>query len=297
MTGADKGFLLLTSHLGDVDRPVLTVAQFRELTRRVNASAKENSDSELSAENLVRLGYSAEDSQRIVMLLSHEMVLEHYVQKARQSDCMVLTRANRAYPVQLRKKLGFDSPCCLWLKGDATLLRKKAVSVVGSRELREENRRFAEETGRQIAKQGFVLISGNARGADRTAQEACLEAGGSVIVVVADSLQKQKLREKVLYVSEDSFNLPFSSFRALSRNRVIHALGMATVVVQSSLGKGGTWQGSSENLRMGWSPLLCNDDGSAGAEELIRMGATPILSEQLTDIAAIAGGSANLFDR
>ena len=34
MTGAEKGFLLLTSHLGDPARPVLTTAQFRTLAVR-----------------------------------------------------------------------------------------------------------------------------------------------------------------------------------------------------------------------------------------------------------------------
>lgn len=297
MTGADRGFLLLTCHLGDPDRPVLTVPQFRDLTKRVNAAVRGNGDAQITVRDLIRLGYSAEVSQRILMLLSQDDVLDYYLQKAQLLDCTVLTRADLAYPPQLRKRLGLDSPCCLWLKGDPTLLGEIGVSVVGSRELRDENRCFAEMAGRQIAAQGYVLISGNARGTDRTAQDACLEAGGRVIVVVADSLEKQKLRENVLYLSEDCFDAPFSSFRALSRNRVIHALGGAVVVAQSGLGKGGTWQGSTENLRNGWSPVLCYKDGSAAADELVQLGAMPVSAKDIFDIAGTAMLTGNLFDR
>ncbi len=283
MTGANKGFLLLTSHLGNPDRPVLTVPQFRELTKRVKASDRAAADRDLTAEDLIGLGYSSENAARILTLLSQEEILEHYLRRAVTADCTVLTRADKAYPIHLRNKLGIDSPGCLWLKGDATLLNQKAVAVVGSRELRSANRFFAEEAGRQAAAQGYVLISGNARGTDKTAQDACLEAGGCVIVVVADSLQKHRLRERVLYISEDCFDAPFSSFRALSRNRVIHAMGSAVIVAQSSLQIGGTWRGSVENLEKSWNPLICYDDGSPAVDELISRGAIGVSVAQLND--------------
>ena len=57
MTGAEKGFLLLTSHLGDPNRPVLTTAQFRTLADRVHHSEGAQEDRELSVSDLVSLGY------------------------------------------------------------------------------------------------------------------------------------------------------------------------------------------------------------------------------------------------
>ena len=297
MTGAERGFLLLTSHLGDPLRPVLTVPQFRELTNRVHVAVREESEKQLSTGDLTALGYSWEFANRIMQLLSQEDLLDNYLRNGTISDCTVVTRANPAYPAMLRRKMGLNSPGSLWLKGDVTLLSQKAIAVVGSRDLRDGNRLFAEMAGRQIAAQGYVLISGNARGTDRTAQDACLEAGGRVIIVVADSLKKQKLRENVLYISEDGFDAAFSSFRALSRNRVIHALGSAAIVAQSSLRKGGTWQGTTENLRNSWSPVFCYEDGSVAAEELIERGAAPISIEQLSDLSANTKNMLSFFDR
>jgi predicted Rossmann fold nucleotide-binding protein DprA/Smf involved in DNA uptake len=226
-------------------------------------------------------------AERIVSLLGEEDLLDHYLHKAARADCIPVTRVSAGYPVILRKRLGLDSPGCLWAKGDLSILNTPAVSLVGSRELREQNRKFAEEAGRQAALQGVTLISGNARGADKTAQNACLEAGGRVISVVADELSKQPLRENVLYVSEEDFDEPFSSQRALSRNRVIHALGRMVFVAQSDLGKGGTWDGTVKNLRFGWSPVACFRDGSEASSQLEQMGAYLIDKTDVQDFGTL----------
>jgi predicted Rossmann fold nucleotide-binding protein DprA/Smf involved in DNA uptake len=128
------------------------------------------------------------------------------------------------------------------------------------------------------------LVSGNARGADKAAQDACLAAGGSVICVVADSLEKQKANDRILYLSEDGFDCAFSSVRALSRNRVIHSLGEATFVAQASLHRGGSWDGTVRNLDGHWNPVFCYDDGSEAMAELEQMGAHRINKEALMDI-------------
>ena len=132
-----------------------------------------------------------------------------------------------------------------------------------------------------------IKISGNAKGADRTAQEACLNAGGKVVCVVADELYKHPLGENVLYLSEDSYDLPFSGQRALSRNRVIHTLGYLTLVAQCHTGSGGTWDGTVKNLRHNWSPVYCFDDNRNVCKDLQQLGATLIKMEQLADIAAL----------
>lgn len=124
-------------------------------------------------------------------------------------------------------------------------------------------------------------MSGNARGADRAAQEACLRAGGKVISIVADELWKHPLRENVLYLSEEDYDSPFTKPRALSRNRCIHALGRMVFVAQSGLEKGGTWDGTARNLRFGWSPVACFRDGSEASRELEQMGAYLIDLEDL----------------
>lgn len=287
MNAKEKGFLLLTSSLGDPGRKPLTVPQFRTLTNRVRQMKKPEEDRDLSEKDLVTLGYDRRMAMRIMELLSDEERLTQYLRRGRKRDCVPVCRIHNDYPILVRKRLGLDAPGCLWAKGDISLLRYFAVALVGSRDLAETNRFFAETVGREAARQGLVLISGNARGADRVAQDACLDAGGSVISVVADELQDQSSCDRVLYLSEDSFDLMFSPQRALSRNRVIQALAGMTFVAQCSLETGGTWDGTVRNLRENWSSVYCFNDGSAAMEALEKRGAVLITQEQLSDFSAL----------
>lgn len=281
MTGTERGFLLLTSHLGNPRRPVLTTAQFRTLADRVRHSDCPREERELTVSDLTALGYGKDMAARILQLLSEEALLNRYVLRGCQLDCVPVTRVSEQYPLILRQRLGLDSPGTFWAKGDISLLDLPAVSLVGSRELRPDNFAFAEAVGAHAARQGLTLVSGNARGADRAAQEACLRAGGKVISIVADELWKHPLRENVLYLSEEDYDSPFTKPRALSRNRCIHALGRMVFVAQSGLEKGGTWDGTARNLRFGWSPVACFRDGSEASRELEQMGAYLIDLEDL----------------
>ena len=287
MTAREQGFLLLTSHLGNPDRRVLTAAQLRNLARRIRAMEPPEEDRPLTVSDLGTLGYGPEMSGRILSLLSEEELLERYLSRGKRADCIPVTRVSAHYPVIVRQRLGLDSPGCLWVKGDPAMLEEPGIALVGSRDMRPQNLGFAREVGRQAAIQGLVLVSGNARGADRAAQDACLEAGGRVVSIVADELERCAPHSRVTYVSEDGFNLGFSAQRALSRNRVIHALGRMVFVAQARLGRGGTWDGVSRNLRLGFSSVACFRDGSDAMAELEQMGAFLVGMEDLQDLSAL----------
>ena len=297
MNPRERGFLLLTCRMGDGKRKVLTVPQMRLLAQCVAASDIPVENGELTEEHVMALGYNRESAQRIIGLLSEEERLDWYLEQAKKEGVIPVSRVSEDYPQILRRRLGVNTPGCLWLKGDPALLQLPKIALVGSRELRPENEAFARQVGEQAAKQGYALVSGNAKGADRTAQDACLAAGGKVISVVADELITKTADENILYLSEDSFDLHFSAQRALSRNRVIHGLGQVVFVAQCTLEKGGTWDGTRNNLKYEWSPVFCFSDGSEGIGELIRMGAEPVRTEQLADLTALQPSIEKLIDR
>lgn len=297
MNPREQGFLLLSSHLGNPERKVLTDAQLRTLADRVVQAKRLQEDRDLTVRDLIALGYGREMAQRILSLLEETELLEYYIRRGEKFGCTPVTRVSPDYPLILRQRLGLDSPGCLWAKGDLSILNTPAIALVGSRNLKEPNRKFAVELGRQAARQGLTLVSGNARGADRAAQNACLEAGGRVISIVADELAKQPLQENVLYLSEEDFDAPFSSQRALSRNRCIHALGRMVFVAQSDLGKGGTWDGTVKNLRFGWSPVACFRDGSEASIQLEQMGVYLVGQEDLAEMGIPLQGDMSLFDQ
>ena len=297
MTAREQGFLLLTGYLGDPERRPLTVAQFRHLTSLARNMEKPEVDRDMNVQDLVALGYDKSVAERILLLLSQKEQLQWYLEKGRQRGCFPVARITEIYPRRLRKVLDMNAPGCLWIKGDEKLLGLPSVSLVGSRTLCPDNQAFAAEVGKQAALQGFVLVSGNARGADRTAQDSCLAHGGKVISVVADELDRQKAKENILYLSEEGFDMPFSSQRALQRNRIIHSLSDITFVAQATLGKGGTWSGTCHNLRTNLSTVACFDDGTNACRELINRGAIPVSVRMLDNLGAIRPDITNFIDR
>lgn len=291
----EQGFLLLTGYLGDPERRPLTISQFRKLATMVKTMEVPTQERELTAVDLQALGCSSAFARRVVNLLAQEEQLRWYLKSGSRCGCEPMTRLSEQYPDRLRKVLGFDAPGTLWTKGDRNILSTPTISVVGSRELNPMNLTFAAELGRQAALQGYTLVSGNARGADRAAQEACLQHGGKVISVVADALNRLPNQERILYISEEGFDLPFTAIRALQRNRIIHSLSEKTFVVQCTKGKGGTWSGTKDNLHHNYSQVYCFDDNSDACRELICMGAVSVDIHALENIAGILPGTVSFL--
>lgn len=287
MRGVERGFLLLTCPLGDPERKPLTPAQLRLLRGRAAGGSADDPLRQMTAGDLIALGYGQPEAEQILNLLEQERLLEQYLQRAHKLGCQALTPLSAGYPAELKRRLGGDLPCSLWASGSPELLARPKIALVGSRDIASPNRSFAWEVGLQAARQGYVLVSGNARGADRLAQTACLEHGGSVICVVADSLVGKTGGAKLLYLSEGGFDEEFSVQRALRRNRLIHALGQITVVAQCGLEHGGTWDGTVKNLKNDWSPVFCFDDGSPASRQLGDMGAELISQEALSDLGIL----------
>lgn len=295
MTGPELGFLLLCSDLGQPQRRPLTLPQLRVLSKRVSQAHFPGEAGDVTAAHLMSLGYSPSEAGRIAGLLNQEKLLQDYLALARARNIGIISRISPEYPGRIAAALRPDAPAVLCYRGDPGLFKTPCIALVGSRELQAENRKFAQAVGREAARQGYTLVSGGARGADSAAQEACLAAGGRVIVFVADSLVQHAPRSNVLFCSETGFDLPFSSFRALQRNRLIHALGEKTFVAQAELGSGGTWEGTCENLKRGWSPVFVFRDGSEGARGFMDLGAAGIGIRDLSSIPDLEPEQTSLF--
>ena len=287
MRQTERGLLLLCCPLGDAMAGALSLAQARELSRRARAAGigEEDPFRDVTVKDMRRLGYSEYEAGHIVSLLGRERQLDGYLLAAEKADVAVITRLDARFPQRLREQLGARCPAALFCRGDLRLLQRPCISVVGSRHLASPGAQFAAQAGRLAAKEGFTLCSGDAMGADRTAQEACLRGGGSVLIFPATELVYCPARENVLYAAEGGFELGFSAQRALGRNRFIHAMGEKTLVAQTGFGKGGTWNGSLDNLQHEYSPLFVFDDGSEGVRALCARGATPV--QALTSLQAL----------
>ncbi|MGZ9109099.1 MAG: DNA-processing protein DprA [Micavibrio sp.] len=191
-----------------------------------------------------------------------------------------------------------DAPPVLTIIGNAKLLNKACVGVVGARNASLNGRKFAEILARDLGQAGQVIASGLARGIDTAAHQGSLPTG--TIAVVAGGIDViyppenknlyAQIREQGLIVAESPFGQePFAqSFPR--RNRIISGLSQGVVVVEASLRSGSliTARMAAEQGRDVFAvPGHPLDPRAAGTNSLIRDGA--ILVREAQDILSDLG--------
>lgn len=281
-------------------------AEFRRMEQRLLAlgPACSEPDGQVTEQELRRLGLSEQEAEGVLFRLGQEAALERQLGGLAVRGIVPITRLSAEYPRRLLRTLGDRGPMVLYCAGDLSLMQKECVSLVGSRQLRENGARFARSLGAAAAREGLVYVSGGAAGADSLGLEGAMEQGGSAILFLPDSLivRMKKFRRwlasgRLLLVSEYGWDLHFSTPRAYARNRLIHAMGEKTFVAQTDYGKGGTWNGVLENLKHGWSPVfMCNDEPEdPGTRGLLERGCTAIGTAELRELRGLKEAQTGLF--
>jgi len=200
-------------------------------------------------------------------------------------DC--LDEQDEAYPQAWRERLGERAPPVVFVAGEIGLLSERCVGVVGARSASPEALEVARSAGERVALTGGTLVSGGADGVDSEAAGEALRFGGACVTVLADSLLSRlsECREspefaerRVCLVSPFAPSERFLVWRAMSRNKLVYALGCPTVVVAAELGVGGTWEGAVEALRLGLGPVFVwlGPGAGPGNQALVQRGARGI---------------------
>jgi DNA processing protein len=200
----------------------------------------------------------------------------------RQLSGSLLTPSNPLWPEQLAD-LKFNQPLALWLRGSVRHLGSMGVSIVGSRNATSYGERATNELVGALASESLSVISGGAYGIDAMAHRAALALKTPTIAVLAGGLDRlypvgnssllQRIESEGLLVSEMEPGVAPSKWRFLQRNRLIAALGVATVVVEANWRSGAinTVTHARELDRpVGAVPGSIQSPTSAGCNQLIR---------------------------
>ncbi len=297
---------MLCSHLGlgGGDEPVVAPLTLREW----NALARKIHDSEvkyprsllgLSADDLAkRLGLSVAEADRISQLVARGGSLALELEHLAASGIWCVTRMDDAYPARLRNTLKHQAPPVLFGAGEFEILHKPAIAIVGSRNLDESGESCARSLGALCAGHSVAVVSGGARGTDRVAMQAALEAGGHAVGILADSLvrtiRQPDVREfvtdgRLVLLTPYRPDNGFSVGAAMGRNKIIYGAADYAVVVASDYQKGGTWAGAVETLTAGWCPVFVRSGANVapGNSELINKGAQPISEAEIAGLGNI----------
>ena len=260
----------------------MTLREWNPLVRRLQAASLHPSDllAVLTGDSPLEL--SPDEATRIASLVSRD--IQHELHRLESLGIYSLTRADSDYPERYRQRLKDSAPTVLFYAGEKALLGQPGIAVVGSRHLDGAGQECAIFVGNACGLSGLILYSGGAKGVDTLSMDSALEARGTAVGVLADSLEKTvRTRQDALrrgdlcLVTPYSPNAGFSVGAAMGRNRLIYALADYAIVVASDVETGGTWAGATEALKNGWVPVfvLEHEQMPEGNKLLLQKGALP----------------------
>lgn len=202
----------------------------------------------------------------------------------------VLPFGDPGYPDRLRQI--FDPPTVLYYKGTLPQWDKlPVVALVGTRKSSIYGNQTARRMGKEIARQGGLLVSGLAQGIDAQAMAGALEEGFPVVGVLgcgADIVYPRANRE--LFSQTERLGCILSEFipgtpplkqNFPRRNRIISGLSCGVVVVEAPEHSGALLT-ASRALEQGRDvfvvPGNVDMDSFRGSHQLLRNGAIAVAS-------------------
>ena len=165
------------------------------------------------------------------------------LEKLAGTGASLVTYHDDAYPERLREI--YDPPGLLWVRGEAALLSRPSLAVVGTRHPTPYGTGMAETLSRDLALRGLIILSGMARGVDTAAHKGALAAKRPTTAVWGTGIdviypkENKSLAEQILagggvIISE----LPLGTFPAPQnfprRNRILSGMSVGVLVIEAA---------------------------------------------------------------
>ena len=196
-------------------------------------------------------------------------------------------------------------PAALFVRGRLCGSNRKAIAIVGSRRASLWGRRLAGEIAEELARSGFTVVSGLARGIDTAAHRGALDGGGATIAVLGSGIdlvypvENESLSEEIsvkgAVVSEHGPGVEPLPWHFPLRNRIISGLTMGTLVVEAAPRSGALITAGcalEQNRSVFAVPGKPGDSRSSGVNKLLKDGAK--LVENAEDILEDLGPQLDL---
>ncbi len=160
------------------------------------------------------------------------------------TNAIRIDRKSADYPRRLQDL--YDPPDSLYIYGDASLLKKPMIAIVGSRNASPEGLKNARYLAQGLARAGALIVSGMAMGIDSAAHHAVIELGsghftGAILGTGLDIVYPRQninlsraIGQQGLLISELPMGTGPKAWHFPRRNRIIAALSHGVVVVEAA---------------------------------------------------------------
>jgi DNA processing protein len=241
-----------------------------------------------SASELEAQGLSGGVARSLASGCTFDDAVEQH-EKLKTAGAELVPWTDDRYPPALREI--YDPPVMLFVQGRVELLSSIMLAVVGSRRATPYGMAATERLAGDLAKAGFTIVSGMARGIDSAAHKAALEAGGNTAAVFGSGLdviypaENRRLAEDIgkrgLLISEYPMASPAYPQNFPVRNRIVSGMSAGVIVVEGAQYSGSTItarlsldQGrevfavpGNITSKMSWGPNLLIKQGAALIQE------------------------------
>ena len=165
----------------------------------------------------------------------------------RQNQIYFISFFNKKFPENLKR---IDNPPIgLYFKGNFLFNElEKSVSIIGTRNPSFYGHKKARSIAKELAENGYIIISGLARGIDLEAHIGALDGGGKTIAVLGAGIDKiypeehSNLAEDIIkngaIVSEFGIDQNVKKFNLVNRNRIVSGLSSASLIIEGDLDSG-----------------------------------------------------------
>ena len=200
-----------------------------------------------------------------------------------------ITPEDATWPEQLEDLA--TPPIGLVVKGKVEALKARSIAIVGTRNPTPYGARIASDFAAGFVDREWSIVSGGAYGIDTHAHKGALIAEGITIAVIASGIDINypagnerlfsEIAELGAIVSEVMPGTPAFPSRFLTRNRIIAALSMSTLVVEAAFRSGSlrTARDAAELMRPVMAiPGPINSPTSEGTHRLIGERAAEIVT-------------------
>ncbi len=195
-----------------------------------------------SLTELESTGIQAVSAQSLATGKSAELAREE-IARAAAADVTVVSMDDPWYPPRLKEI--YDPPPILRVRGNAEVLTKPGIAMVGTRHPTPYGSGMAERLACDLAAQGLVIISGMARGVDTASHRGAISAKGKTVAVFGTGVdviypkENSRLSEQILALGGALISeFPLGTFAAPQnfpiRNRIISGMSVGVLVVEAA---------------------------------------------------------------
>ena len=218
-----------------------------------------------------------------------------------QHDIQIIAKDCSDYPKNLLQIP--DPPALLHVKGNIDALNKDCIAIVGTRNPTSFGSSQAKKYGESFAKEGYVVVSGLAKGVDSAAHKGALESDGLTVAVLAHGLNtiypsvNKQLADNILenngaLISEHPWGTSSNRSFFVSRNRIQSGLSLGVLVIETKI-NGGTMHTVRFCEKQDRALIVVKPPENLIENENTR-GNTQLITEKRVDVVLENGNDINL---